>query len=249
VPAGRQLDEAVVKSLTGGDRVTARFLYTEHFEVVPLFTIWLAANHRPSVRDDDPAIWRRLIVLPFDVTIPEDERDPSIKARLRDPMDAGPAILAWAVEGCLQWQRDGLRVPASVRVAGESYRAEMAMFTNFLEDACDEGVDLWVEAGLLAIAYQNWSTLNGYRYPLGPKAIAERLRSRGHAPEKRKGVREWRGLTVRIPGAVDRLTDWTVDGESHLKKEVVEKVSQSGVPSVQPSSAPAQTGIVGGKPN
>ena len=68
----------------------------------PQCTVWLAANHRPLVRDDDEAIWRRILVIPFEAQIPADERDPKVKERLTDPSDCGPAVLAWLVRGCLE---------------------------------------------------------------------------------------------------------------------------------------------------
>jgi len=197
VPPGRQFDEGTLKQLTGGDTVTARFLHAEFFEFVPQFKIWLVANHRPSVRDDDPAIWRRLLVVPFEQTIPEAERDPSVKARLRDPRELGPTILAWAVEGCRQWQAEGLRVPEAVRLATEAYRDEMATFSQFIEERCEEREDLWSPSQTLQWDYRCWSTANGYRFPLGPKGLGERLRARGHVPEKRQGTRGWRGIALK----------------------------------------------------
>ena len=109
------------------------FLYREFFEFLPQFTPWMATNHRPTVRDDDDAIWRRLIEVPLTVEIPENERDPDVKAFLRNPSEGGPAVLAWAVEGCLAWQRDGLRAPPCVREATASYRNEMSAVSDFLE--------------------------------------------------------------------------------------------------------------------
>jgi putative DNA primase/helicase len=196
VPPGRQFDEAVVKQLTGGDTITARFLYGEFFEFRPQHTIWLAANHRPSVRDDDPAIWRRLKLVPFEASIPEGDRDPSVKARLRDPKIGGPAVLAWAVEGCMKWQREGLQEPERVRGATAAYRDEMATFAQFVEDECREGPDLWAASKTIQIRYGRWCMVNGYRFPLGPKRVAEALRGRGCVPKKRGRERGWQGLTL-----------------------------------------------------
>ena len=111
VDEGKRLAEGLVKVLTGGDSVASRFLYKESFEFRPQFKLWLAANHAPRVRDDDAAIWRRIIRIPFEHEIPEADQDPKVKATLRDPQIAGPAIRAWAVKGCLAWQKHGLAVP------------------------------------------------------------------------------------------------------------------------------------------
>lgn len=110
VEQGRRLAEGLIKMLTGGDTVAARFLFHEAFEFRPTFTLWLVANHAPKVPDDDDALWRRIVRIPFEHTLPKEARDPTVKAALRDPQTAGAAILAWAVEGCLAWQRHGLQI-------------------------------------------------------------------------------------------------------------------------------------------
>jgi putative DNA primase/helicase len=108
VTDGTRLAEGLVKTLTGGDHVAARFLYERTFEFLPQFKLCIAANNRPTVRDDDDAMWRRLVEIPFPQSLPREERDPSVKATLMDPSIAGPAILAWAVEGAASWFVDGL---------------------------------------------------------------------------------------------------------------------------------------------
>ncbi len=90
---GRRLAEALVKQATGGDRITARFLFREFFEFMPAFKIWFAVNHKPRIRGTDHAIWRRIRLLPFTVTIPEAEQDRDLPAKLRDEL---PSILPQA---------------------------------------------------------------------------------------------------------------------------------------------------------
>jgi putative DNA primase/helicase len=194
VPPGRAFDEVTLKQLTGGDTISARFLYGEFFEYKPQFTICLAANHRPSVRDDDPAIWRRLKLVPFVNELPEDDRDPAVKARLTDPTDAGPAIIAWMIKGALAWQQEGLQEPAVVREATQAYQQETAVFGQFIEDRCTEGSEQWTSTMKLSAAYGTWCSWNGYRFPYGPQRLKQVLRGRGHVPEKRGGVRGWRGI-------------------------------------------------------
>jgi putative DNA primase/helicase len=108
---GRRLAEALIKQMTGGDTMTARFLYGEFFEFLPEFKILLAVNHKPLIRNTDHAIWRRIRLVPFTVTIPEAERDKDLPDKLRREL---PGILAWAVQGCLDWQREGLGMPEPV---------------------------------------------------------------------------------------------------------------------------------------
>jgi putative DNA primase/helicase len=122
------VNESLVKSLTGTDRVAARFLYAEAFEFLPTFKLWLAANHKPVIRGTDTAIWRRIRLVPFTVEIPEGERDPELPNRLRAEL---PGILAWAVQGCLLWLESGLGVPDQVRAATDAYRRESDILGAF----------------------------------------------------------------------------------------------------------------------
>lgn len=96
--ADRRLSESIIKALTGGDTISARFLFKEYFEFRPQFKVWMATNHKPIILDTDNAIWRRVKLIPFDVTIPEEERDPRLVEKLREEY---PGILNWAVQGCL----------------------------------------------------------------------------------------------------------------------------------------------------
>jgi putative DNA primase/helicase len=114
VDAGRRLDEALIKMLTGGDKLSARFLFHEIFEFFPQFKVWIFGNHKPQILGTDHAIWRRIDLIPFEVKIPDAEQDKELKVKLRDEL---PGILAWAVRGCLDWQQGGLREPPQVLAA------------------------------------------------------------------------------------------------------------------------------------
>jgi putative DNA primase/helicase len=115
----RHLDEAKIKGMTGGDPITARVMRQNLFQFVPEFKLWLVANDRPRVRGTDDALWRRVRVIPFEVEIPKEEQDPSLPSRLRAEW---PGILAWAVRGCLKWQREGLDEPNAVSQATGRWR-------------------------------------------------------------------------------------------------------------------------------
>ncbi len=198
VDEGRALAEGLVKLLTGGDTVTARRLYQEGFEFRPQFKLWLVANNAPRIRDDDAALWRRVLRIPFTVEIPEPERDPTLKTALRDPERAGPAVLAWAVQGCLAWQRDGLRPPAAIRQATAEYRADMDPLQDFLDERCELDGDGWVVTATLREAYERFCEANGDR-PLQGKAFAARLLGRGFTRGKHgaDGTRIWSGLWLK----------------------------------------------------
>lgn len=204
VEEGKRLAEGMVKELTGGDDVTARFLFREHFTFKPACKLWLVANHKSRVRDDDEAIWRRIRVIPFAHPIPKEERDPAVKAELTDPRKSGAAILAWAVTGCIAWQREGLGLPKNVEAATASYREEMDFSARFWEERCSFGPGLWTATADLRRAYHAWCDQNEVdrHLHLDDRNFAERLRARGCADQKRKHQRGWLGIAVRV-GAPD----------------------------------------------
>jgi putative DNA primase/helicase len=202
VDRGEKLAEGLVKGLTGGDTITSRFMYEEYFEFRPPFKLWLVANHKPAVDDDDDAMWRRIIRVPFDHVIPKERRDPTVKKSLCDPTEAGPAILAWAVQGCLDWQRLGLRVPHAIEEATEAYRLEMDPLQDFVSDCCVLTPLAWTTSAQLREAYDRWLAETGQRR-LTDREMTHRLRLRDCTPEKRCGMRGWSGI-----GLADRLLDW-----------------------------------------
>ncbi len=132
--AGAPLHESRVKVLVGGDKTKGRALYAGYVEINPTWTLVLVTNHLPKISGQDEAIWRRIAIVPFEVIIPEAERDPQLVKRLAAERSG---ILNWALEGCLEWQRDGLRLPDVVRVATAAYRAESDPIAEWLADCCE----------------------------------------------------------------------------------------------------------------
>jgi putative DNA primase/helicase len=122
VGEGKRFAEELIKTLTGGDTVAARFLYREFFEFKPRFKVWLAANYKPEIRGTDYAIWRRIRLIPFTVTIPPEEQIPDLAEQLKEELSG---ILNWALEGLRDWLANGLQPPPEVTEATEAYRAEM----------------------------------------------------------------------------------------------------------------------------
>lgn len=130
IEAGRYLNEAQVKAITGSDKITGARLYENETEFDPTHKLVIGANHRPHVRGQDHGIWRRIRLVPFTVTIPAEERDPDLTTKL---MAESSGILNWLIEGCLAWQREGLEPPASITVATDDYKASEDRLGDFLE--------------------------------------------------------------------------------------------------------------------
>ena len=207
VEDGKRLAEGLVKSLTGGDTVAARFLHREFFEFVPAFKLWLVANHRPKVRADDDAIWRRIVQMPFTHVISEDERDPSLKEQFKADKAIQAAILAWAVAGCLAWQRQGLAVPGLVTEYTAEYRAENDPLAGWIEDFCELGPEHWTPTVALRGSYERWCKAAGIepidtRNTWGPALERHNCEPEGGG---RRG-RGWRGIRC-IDGLFDGLVD------------------------------------------
>jgi putative DNA primase/helicase len=197
VDEGKRLAEGLVKMLTGGDTVTARFLYHETFEFKPTFKLWLAANNAPIIRDDDEAMWRRILRIPFENSIAEDKRDPKIKGTLRNPEIAGPGILAWAVEGCRDWQQNGLNVPNAIKTATRNYQLEMDPLQDFIVERCIVGDEYWVFSADIWNCYTEWLKGNGVVSWLSRKAFNIRLKERGCVAERNYQGRCWRGIGLQ----------------------------------------------------
>ena len=196
VDDGKRLAEGLIKQLTGGDTVTARYLYAEAFEFAPQFTLWLVANARPRVHADDDALWRRILQIPFTVVIPATERDPELKRALRTEPAEQTAILSWLVQGCLEWQRRGLDVPDRVLDYTAEYRAENDALAEWLDDECDLGPEHWTATRELRDAYEHWCTAAGANPINLNGAWGNALKSHGCNSGKHGGQRGWNGIRV-----------------------------------------------------
>jgi putative DNA primase/helicase len=200
VDEGKQLAEGLIKQITGGDTVTARFLYKEAFEFKPQFKLWLAANARPAVNPNDSGMWRRIIQIPFTADIPESERDPMLKLRLRDDSQVQAAILAWAVTGCRLWQEHDLDPPERVAKYTEEYRVETDPLAEFLDEHCVFEPDAVDTRREIRIAYQEWARMNGHE-AVHDRVLGASLRRRGveEISEKVRGERGWKGVKLVSP--------------------------------------------------
>lgn len=155
---GVRMDEGLVKQLTGGDKVSARFLYEDEFEFTPQFKLWMATNHKPIIRGTDDGIWRRMAIVPFTVQIPLSQVDKRLTHKLRRELKA---ILNWAVEGYLMWRKDGLQEPQSIKDQRQAYRGEMDVLEAFIEECCVRNTHAKAKAKNLYQVYREWARDNG----------------------------------------------------------------------------------------
>jgi putative DNA primase/helicase len=220
VEDGRRLAEALVKSLTGGDKVRARRMRQDFWQFDPTHTAFLCTNHKPEIRGTDNAIWRRIRLIPFTETIPPAEQDKKLPEKLRAEL---PGILAWCVEGCLGWQREGLKAPEEVRKATGAYRSEMDVIGAFLRDECEIGRDYKVTIKDVYARYEEWCEESGERKETKRKFNA-RLTERGQFEDRRSGpggLREWHGLkllTKQNAGFAGKLTKRSKNDYNRLEE-------------------------------
>lgn len=151
---GDRFDESLVKQLTGGDKILARFLYGSEFEYKPKFKIWMATNHLPIIRGTDDGIWRRIKIIPFNIQIPKEKVDKKLEYKLKAEYTG---ILNWIVQGAIMWQQEGLEDPEAVRQVIENYRAEMDPLDAFLEECCTTGQNYSIKARDMYNAYHEWA--------------------------------------------------------------------------------------------
>jgi putative DNA primase/helicase len=186
---GESLDEGLVKHLTGGDTITARYLYGEFFEFAPTHKLWLSTNHKPSVFGTDEGIWRRILLVPFTAYIPPQERDKRLLDKLRAEL-AG--VLAWIVGGCLEWQRQGLHPPAKVTEATSKYRADQDDLGAWIEQRCIRTDDARATFKELYDSYEAWCAA-GRLTPVNSREFGSSLTERGFP-----AIKGSHGAAVRV---------------------------------------------------
>ncbi len=183
-PDGAHLNESLIKELTGGDRIRARRMHKDFFEFEPTHKIVLCTNHKPRVRGTDHGIWRRLAMVPFAQTFwdaakgesgPVDLKiDPDLSRKLSDDREA---VLAWCVDGCLAWQRDGLTQPQTVRKMTSEYQEAEDVIRQWICECCIEGAQYEVKAGVAFNSYRQWCEAIAER-PVSNKKFGIYLKSR-----------------------------------------------------------------------
>lgn len=188
---GVRINEGLLKQLTGDDTVTARKLYGDEFEFKPEFKLWMATNHKPVIRGTDTGIWRRIHMIPFTCVIPEGKVDRRLKYKLSAELTG---IFRWAVEGCLLWQKEGLKMPRAVLEEVREYRREMDVISAFVEDKCTVGKGLSVQSSALYAAYLRWAD-SGNEYKMSNTKFGLEIAKRFEKVKGRK-YNYYSGLTL-----------------------------------------------------
>jgi putative DNA primase/helicase len=196
--SNRNWAESRIKSLTGGDKVSARFMRQDFFDYIPQFTLMISGNHKPGLRSVDEAIKSRVNILPFAVTIKPEERDTELGNKL---ISEYPGILAWMIKGCLDWQKRGLAQPDAVKEATDTYLEREDKLKLWMEDCCNLGPNYWTENRLLFRVYKEWCEASGERV-VSMRKFSDDLDVAGFKREKRSKGRGFLGLTIyRNPDA------------------------------------------------
>ena len=173
---GRRWAEARIKALTGGDRIAARFMRQDFFEFTPQFKLVIAGNHKPQLRNVDEAFRRRLHLIPFTVTIPEDERDEMLPEKLKVEW---LGILEWMIDGCLEWQEKGLCPPEHVVDATNEYLSAQDIIALWIEDRCRQGPEFKAATSELYASFKIWCEQAG-EYVTSMKRFSQNLEAHGY---------------------------------------------------------------------
>jgi putative DNA primase/helicase len=190
--AGRRLAEGTVKRLTGGDKITARRMREDFWDFDPSHTIVMHTNHKPTVAGTDEGIWRRLRMIPFDVVIPEEQRDGKLPERLALEVDG---ILTWLINGHRQWQDHGLAEPTKVTAATEAFRGESDMLGLFISERCMLGAYATVQSSELFAAWCEWCKRENF--DAGTQtAFSRELTNRGFEKSRTRASKVWHGIDL-----------------------------------------------------
>jgi putative DNA primase/helicase len=199
IEIGRTWAESKIKALTGGDTLQGRFMRQDFFEFKPQFKLMIIGNHKPSLRGVDEAIRRRLHLIPFTVTIPPEQRDPKLEEKLRAEW---PAILRWAIDGSLIWQRDGLKPPKAVLDATDGYLAGEDAFALWRDDCATADANAWEASSDLWGSWKRWAEAAG-EFVGSQKRFTQALEDHGFVPHRKPFGRGFYGASLNRPDYTD----------------------------------------------
>ncbi len=207
VKEGRRLNEELIKAFTGEDEFQARSMFQNLSTIRMTSKLWIMSNHKPTITGNDFGMWRRVVEIPFTVTIPEHMKDPDLEQKFDRELEG---ILAWCVEGWRMWLQEGLSVPKSIKDATESYRAEMDVIQTFIDEECEDDPQAKTPHSVVYGHYTKWSERNGER-PMSTKAFSSRLSEKKDNDGQIKyekalgggGVKCWVGIKLKRPERED----------------------------------------------
>lgn len=188
---GARLDERLIKDVTGGETLRGEAKYQSGIRFSPTAKIWMSGNHKPGISGTDQGIWRRVHLLPFDARFNGKNRDPQMGEKLRTEL---PGILRWAVSGCLDWQKGGIKIPERVRLAVQEYRSDEDTVGRFVKDRIEEAAsEATVSKKVVYAAYKEWSEEEGHKFHLTSNRLTRRLKEHGFHDEEKV----WRGIRIK----------------------------------------------------
>jgi putative DNA primase/helicase len=190
---GRAWDEAKIKNLTGGDKLTGRFMRGDFFDFKPTHKLLITGNHMPSLRNVDEAMRSRFLLVPFIVRIPEAERDPKLAEKLKTEW---PAILRWMVDGCLEWQRVGLGVPTIVREATDEYLSDQDVIAQWCDEWIEDDPRAFTRTKELFANWKHWCEERNLT-PGTEMAFSNSLAESGYIQHRKKFGRGFEGISLR----------------------------------------------------
>lgn len=197
VEKGKPFAEALIKQLTGSDPIKARRMRKDFWQFEPTHKLCIAANHRPIIKGNDEGIWRRVLRIPWNKSIPADKKDPFFLDKLK--LEA-PGIMRRLVEGCLEWQKHGLNPPSKVTIATEEYREEMDVLSDFMEELCIIGTSHRIPQKELYLAYVEWCEelkQKPQNYRLFNRQLKERDYKTLTTSVGGVAIRVWKGISLR----------------------------------------------------
>lgn len=203
VEEGRRLDEARVKELTGGDTLTGRTLYAkQNVTFQPSHNLVMVGNHKPEVHDSSFGMWRRMLLIPFEVTIPPDKQDRSLVEKLKAE---GSGILNWGMAGLRDFQRCGLRIPKTISLATDAYRDDEDLLGEWLDEQCELGANNSHQISQCYSAYSHWARNRGNGV-LAQSRLTRRLKDRGILRDP--GKRNYVGIKLNELGMISNRIGW-----------------------------------------
>ncbi len=173
--------EAAIKSMTGGDTMTARNPYGTFASWTPTHKLMIVGNHRPVISGGDHGIWRRVRLVPFNEKITDEECDSRLPEKLRAE---GAGVLNWALAGLRDWQQQGLNPPASVKAAVAAYHSDMDIMGEWMDDHTETNLSARTETAVLYRAYEKWAKDSGWKNPMTRNSFGRRLTDRGIVTSK-----------------------------------------------------------------